>query len=202
MSALHDEILIWVKLKGFATAEALANQLCLPKDRVDMVLAALVESGQAKQVPLGIKLRPNGSEAALHAWDAERARTNQVIMAGVVKDFAALDRVMQPLLSDWKMKKTPDGPVRNLHQDHAYDDALVERALALSADARRMVESLATQVPRCAAYARRLTRAEQKVACGNLRYISSSLLDSIETVWWELRQDMLVLAKPDRLVCA
>jgi len=184
MSALHDEILIWVKLKGFATGDALARQLCLPPEAVDMVFSALVANDHAKQVPLGIKLRPNGSMAAWDAWATERAQSNQKVLARVIKDFAALDKVMHPILSDWKMKKTPEGPVRNLHEDRASDDALVERAMALSAEARLTIDSLAEQVPRCRAYAHRLTHAEQKIACGNLRYVSSSMLDSIETVWW------------------
>jgi len=200
MSTLGDDILIWIKLKGFASIEALADQLLVSDLEVAHIFETLILDGQAKAVPLGIKLRAKGSEAAEAAWAKERAFADAEVLDSVARRFTALDEQISEKLSDWKMKKTPTGPVRNTHSDAGYDEALLTDILSLSADARTVLVDLSLEVPRCKTYVDRLLYAEDQVGNGHIRFVASSMVDSVETIWWEIRQDISVLTEPSRLI--
>lgn len=190
MTSLKSDVLVSLKIKGFADPGVLAKQLRLSAPELSMMFEALEADGLIKPVLLGYKLRKGGLIAASDAWAAERSLVDRSEIASIAEAFHALDQDMRSVLSDWKMKKTPDGPARNTHRDAAYDGALLRQMDALCAQVEPLLARLGGRIPRCSNYAPRLSRAIARIKTGDSVYVAGTSIDSLSTIWLELRDDI------------
>ena len=96
---------------------------------------------------------------------------------------AALPKL--PLLAD--RVRAVDGP-------GIVYSTLIRDLEALHVDADIWLANLSKELPRLADYNTRLTRAAELVASGDHDYIASPRLDSYHNVWFELHEDLILLA--------
>jgi pyruvate,orthophosphate dikinase len=84
--------------------------------------------------------------------------------------------------------------VVNDHGDPDYDRGVLDRLAGLATDADAWLTASEAVVPRLAAYRRRLGRAAQNAAAGDQRYVASPRVDSFHSAWFELHEDLILLA--------
>lgn len=190
MISLHDQALVALKIKGFASVETLAAALAISSAEAVMIFETLQSADLVKPVALGYKLRQAGKAKALNAWQAERREIDPAQLEQVRQVFDQADGAMRECLSDWKMKKTETGPSRNSHDDRAYDTAILEEIVALCAHLTPVLEQLKQQVPRCGSYGARFAAAGAKARDGQARYVAGAEVDSLGSIWIELQTDI------------
>lgn len=194
MTITTSDILICLKISGFASIESLADQFAVGKFEASLMVDAMVADGQVKHVPAGIKLRTRGHADAQTVWEAERCHADAVALAEISRRFAVLDSSFTKAISDWRMRKTPDGLVRNDHDDTMYDARLIGHVQETHLDVLPIAIALGRQVERCASYSVRLEQALAKLEAGDTRFMSDSVVQSYDTVWLELREDIRFLS--------
>jgi pyruvate,orthophosphate dikinase len=86
----------------------------------------------------------------------------------------------------------------NDHSDPEYDAGVLTRLGALHVDAIAWLQPLVAGLPRLAAYRERLERAASLVREGDGRYVASPRVDSYHSIWFELHEDLILLAGRNR----
>jgi pyruvate,orthophosphate dikinase len=109
--------------------------------------------------------------------------------------FVVLDRRMKQIVTSWQMKG--EG-VLNDHADAAYDAAVLASLAELHVDVEAWLTPLTAGLPRLARYGARLAAAAAAAAAGNGKYIASPRVDSYHGVWFELHEDLILLAGRSR----
>jgi pyruvate,orthophosphate dikinase len=98
------------------------------------------------------------------------------------------------------MREVDGAQVLNDHADPAYDARVLGMLAAVHVDADGWLAPLAERLPRLATYRARLQRAADLVAGGDNRYIASPRpdVDSYHSAWFELHEDLILLAGRSR----
>jgi pyruvate,orthophosphate dikinase len=96
------------------------------------------------------------------------------------------------------MREVDGEPVFNDHSDAAYDAAVLADLAALHADAVAWLRPLAVALPRLGAYLRRLELANDAAQAGDAKYVASPRVDSYHGAWFELHEDLILLAGRNR----
>lgn len=192
----HQEVLHMLVVKGFASTAALAQATALGPDRVDEVLATFRDAGWAT-------LR----EGRLTGWSpsaAARARHRDLVAGPLAPidlpgarswydQFSAINADLKQLCTDWQVRPAPDGSLLpNLHDDTAYDAAVLARLHALDARIGAVCDELATSLPRIGRYRGRLAAALAAIDAGDRDRFTKPLSESYHDVWMELHQDLLL----------
>ena len=102
---------------------------------------------------------------------------------------------MKDIVTAWQMKG--EG-VFNDHADAAYDASVLARLGELHADVEAWLAPLVAGLPRLARYGERLGAAAAAAAAGDGKYIASPRVDSYHGVWFELHEDLILLAGRNR----
>ena len=118
----------------------------------------------------------------------------QLAAEAALDSLVALDARMKEIVTAWQMREVGGQQVLNDHTDAGYDAGVLADFAALHADADPWLESLGEGLARLAAYRVRLGRAAELVAGGNHDYIASPRLDSYHSIWFELHEDLILLA--------
>ncbi len=84
--------------------------------------------------------------------------------------------------------------VRTTTADAAYDAAVLARLGVLHDDARAWLEGCIAGLPRLVTYLHRLDHAARLAAEGDGKYVASPRVDSYHGVWFELHEDLILLA--------
>ncbi|MPY94695.1 MAG: MarR family transcriptional regulator [Acidimicrobiia bacterium] len=186
-----------LRVKGFATVEALAPVAALPPDE----LADHLASFQARELALyrearGLwQLTPAGRDAheAALAEDVGRPHVGEGLH-GPYEAFLELNTAFKALCSDWQLR---DG-APNDHADEAYDQAVVERLVAHDRATQPVVSVLGEVLLRMAPYAERLASACVDVAGGRAERFTGVMCASYHDIWMELHEDLIVSQGIDR----
>jgi pyruvate,orthophosphate dikinase len=101
---------------------------------------------------------------------------------------------MKETVTAWQLRDVHGEQVLNDHTDVAYDAAVIERLRDLCQDASAWLQPLVGELPRLASYGWRLDRALAEVTGGDQRFVASPRVDSCHTVWFELHEDLILLA--------
>jgi pyruvate,orthophosphate dikinase len=101
---------------------------------------------------------------------------------------------MKEIVTAWQMRHIDGEQVLNDHSDEEYDREVLGRLLELHDEARSWLEPLAGGLARLGLYLRRLDRAADRVSSGEHSYIASPRIDSYHNVWFELHEDLILLA--------
>ena len=191
-----------LRLKGVASAEAVADAAGLPEGEVRALLDGLASDGLAEErgglLP-GWTLTPAGRAAheRLLAREAE-ANAVRARIEGAYGRFRELNPAVLDVCSRWQVREVDGRPVRNDHCDPAYDAAVVRDLAAIHRDTEPVCERLASALDRYRPYGRRLDHALERVRAGDTDYIAKPLIPSYHTVWFELHQDLLTTLGIDR----
>ena len=84
--------------------------------------------------------------------------------------------------------------VVNDHTDVPYDAAVLDRLAAVHADAAAWFSGAAAGPRRLTDYQARLARALERAHDGDGRYVASPRVDSYHGIWFELHEDLILLA--------
>ena len=193
-----EDVVRGLLIKGYATPEAMAQALVSTPEELSGLLDRLVADGLAELAGGMFRLtndgRALGAEriaADREAWGPERAEA-------ALDAFLALDARMKETVTAWQLREVDGEQVMNDHADAAYDAAVMERLASLHADADAWLASLLDGLPRLGAYRGRLGHAAAQAAGGDHRYVASPRVDSYHGVWFELHEDLILLAGRSR----
>jgi pyruvate,orthophosphate dikinase len=181
-------------IKGFATPDAAGAALQTSEEDASAVLDQMTADGLVTMMGSMFSLSDDGKSVAAEllaedreAWGIERAEAG-------LDSFLDLDGRMKVIVTAWQMREVDGAPVLNDHSDEEYDATVLADLAALHVDANAWLSNLSEELPRLADYNARLTRAAALVASGNHDYIASPRLDSYHNVWFELHEDLILLA--------
>jgi pyruvate,orthophosphate dikinase len=101
---------------------------------------------------------------------------------------------MKAIMTDWQMREVDGQQVLNDHTDEAHDAKVLAEFVSLHNDSVAWLGGLSVRLPRLASYVARLDRAASEVASGDANYLASPRIDSFHNVWFELHEDLILLA--------
>jgi pyruvate,orthophosphate dikinase len=189
-----DSLVRGLAIKGFATPPALAEAFGTSEEDAAAALDGLVADGLATPAGTMFQLTADGKALGEELISADRERWGEENAVAALDAFVALDVRMKAIVTAWQMREVDGEPTLNDHSDAEYDGAVLADFRAFAEDATRWLGSLTASLPRLGAYGRRLDRAAAHVADGSLEYIASPRIDSYHTVWFELHEDLILLA--------
>jgi len=188
------DVLRTLLVKGYATPEALATcMFCTVEQAADM-LDRLAADGLAEISAGAFRLSADGKAAAAELVAADRERWGVEAAAAALDAFLALDGRMKEAVTAWQMRDVDGSPTFNDHADPDYDRGVLELLKVLHADATAWLRPLTARLGRLASYEARLQRAAACALDGDTAYVASPRVDSYHSVWFELHEDLILLA--------
>ncbi len=193
-SATSDDALRMLVVRDFRDAGSVAVSLGCSADEAKAILDDLVGSGLVEPSAGAFRLTASGKAIgdALVASDGESWGT--AAASAALDAFIVLDRRVKEFATAWQLKEGAPNP----HTDAAYDAAVLGSLAALHAEVVRWLDAAAQGLPRLAQYGVRLAAAAEAVASGNGKYVASPRVDSYHGVWFELHEDLILLAGRNR----
>jgi pyruvate,orthophosphate dikinase len=194
------ECLRLIGLKGFATVDALAAALGCPADAAMAAVDELIAVGAVSESAGAFRLTDAGTARHQALLAAERDELGRERIDGWFDPFLELDGRTKVTVTAWQLREDAggSGPVVNDHADAAYDALVLQRLAALAEAADEWLGSLEGSAPRFGAYRRRLRGAAQRAVAGDQRFVASPRVDSYHGIWFELHEDLILLADRTR----
>jgi pyruvate,orthophosphate dikinase len=193
-----DELLRALLIKGYATAESTAAALLVPAEDAALALDRLVADGLAEIAAGSFRLTTDGRAVASERTADTAAAWGRDNAVAALDAFVALDQRMKATVTAWQLRDVDGTPAINDHTDAAHDARVLADLAALHADAEAWLASLAARLPRLAAYRVRLERANAAAQAGDGRFVASPRVDSYHTIWFELHEELILLAGRSR----
>ena len=193
-----DGIVRALLIKGSATPDALATESLLSADQVRSVLDALVGEGLAQRHADAVRLTQNGKTKG-HAliaadqlrWGADPAQT-------ALDSFHLLNLRVKEAVTAWQLRAVGGAQALNDHTDPVYDAEVLDRLAGIHHDTGQWLESLSGAPPELSRYLSRLERALALARKGDQRFVASPRVDSYHGVWFELHEELILLAGRSR----
>jgi hypothetical protein len=183
------KVLQAVRLKGriaeadlVATIDAEPTQVATTIEQLTQ--AGLLERGKA------LKLSPHGREWLGGLLAKERTAVDQEVIGAGYNEFRGVNADFKALVSDWQLK---NGEL-NTHDDAAYDAAVLGRLDEVHQRVMPIIATIEIEVPRIASYAAKLEVALGKVKAGDVVWLTRPIIDSYHTVWFELHEELILVA--------
>jgi pyruvate,orthophosphate dikinase len=186
-------------IKGFVVPNDLAPALFSTPEDVGGLLDGLVANGLAEVIGGNalagmFQLTPDGKAVGGEgiaddgkAWGADNA-------AKALDDLLPFDHRMKEIMTGWQMREVDGEQTINDHSDEAHDAAVLADFQSLHEDSSAWLKTLAEALPRLGLYGDRLARAAELVAGGDTMYLASPRVDSFHSIWFELHEDLILLA--------
>jgi pyruvate,orthophosphate dikinase len=191
LAAGPDDALRVLLIKGYCLPPALAAALGCGAEAAAVLIDGLVAAGHAEPGAGSFRLTEAGRAAATDLLAADTAGWGIDGATAALDAFIALDHRMKDIVTAWQMKG--EG-VLNDHADAAYDATVLARLGGLHVDVEAWLDPLTAALPRLARYGVRLDAAAAAAAAGDGKFIASPRVDSYHGVWFELHEDLIVLA--------
>lgn len=205
MARPSDQRLLLVhtlRLKGFVTAEAVAEASGAADDDVAAVLAELEAAGLARYREgrmTGWMLTPEGRTKGerLLGEELEAAGLRDMV-SRAYDSFLQLNKDMLGLCTDWQMRDVDGEQKVNDHEDADYDAAVVDRLVAIDTQVQPTCAELAAGFDRFSSYGPRFSSSLEKVVAGDVDWFTKPMIDSYHTTWFELHENLLATLGIDR----
>ena len=197
-AATADDVLRALVVKGYATPESAATALLATPEDTSHLLDRLVADGLAEMAAGSFRLTADGKAVGREriAADTERWGADNALAA--LDAFLALDHRMKETVTAWQIREIDGAQTFNDHADAEYDAKVLDDLGALHADASAWLRPLVAGLPRLAAYHERLERAAAAARGGDNRFVASPRVDSYHGAWFELHEDLILLARRSR----
>jgi len=193
-----DDIVRVLAVKGYATPEQAASALLTTHDEAGALLDRLVSDGLAELAAGSFRLTADGRAVAREMIATDAARWGAAAAVAALDAFLALDHRMKETVTAWQMREVDGTQTVNDHSDAGHDAGVLDRLGSLHADAAAWLTPLAGALPRLARYLERLERAATRAREGDGRYVASPRVDSYHGAWFELHEDLILLAGRNR----
>jgi hypothetical protein len=156
----------------------------LPSDAVTHRLAAAAEQGWLMDLPSGAMLLEEGIAQVVATYrDAYAAVRADPAVLKWYENFETLNTRFIAAVSEWQRSEG--------------DERVERRVLQIAERLANDIAALVPQIPRYAAYPRRLERSMDKVDAGERDFVCKPTVDSVHNIWFEFHEDILaVLARP------
>ena len=189
-----DDVLRALLIKGFGTPDGMAPALLSTPDEMGSLLDRMVADGLAELAGGMFRLTPDGQ-----AIGRQRITDDQeawgIAKAGAALDaFVVLDGRVKDIVTAWQMRVIDGEQTFNDHSDQAYDASVLARLDEAHRDAADWLRPIAEELPRLGIYGERLERAASLARAGDHRYVASPRVDSYHSIWFELHEDLILLA--------
>ena len=195
-------ILLLLRLRAFATTEAVAEATGTPPDVVERLLSEseshrLVQhrSGRIDGWTLTAAGRRHGQELLVAEMEAAGARA---AVTDAYLDFLPLNAELLSICTDWQVVDQGGEHVPNDHSDPLRDAAVLRRLDELHPAAMRVTDALSAALGRFSGYGPRLTDAHLHVAAGRTEWLSGATSSSYHGVWFELHEHLLTVLGHER----
>ena len=181
-------------LKGMGNAASVAEVLGCGEDEVAPILADLVASESAQELPGDrVRLLPVATARVDERFVADAARLGPVIEPLMGQFHDANDGLKQ-VMAAWQTREVDGETVPNDHADLDYDAVVVGRLQAeIHTAIVPIIDVVAASEPRFARYSDRLAAALEAVTGGDTQMVAHPLRDSYHTVWFELHEELIRL---------
>jgi pyruvate,orthophosphate dikinase len=196
--AAADDVVRALVVKGYATAETIAGALLCAAEDASETLDRLVADGLAEIAAGSFRLTADGRAVGGEKLAADTERWGVANAEAALDAFLALDQRMKETVTAWQMREIDGVQAFNDHSDKEYDATVLARLGDLHADATAWLRPLVAGLPRLASYAERLERAATAARGGDPRYVASPRVDSYHGAWFELHEDLILLAGRSR----
>ncbi len=183
-----------LSIKGFATPDATAAALQTTEEEASGILGQMTADGLVKLMGDMFSLTDDGKAIAGELLAADREEWGTDNAQAALDSFLDLDGRLKVIVTAWQMQEVDGVPVLNDHADPDYDAAVLADLEVLHVDATAWLTGLCRELPRLGAYDARLGRAADFVTKGDHDYIASPRLDSYHNIWFELHEDLILLA--------
>jgi pyruvate, orthophosphate dikinase len=190
----RDDVVRTLLIKGFVTPDLLAPALGIDPEQTAEHLDRLVADGVAELNGGMFRLSEDGRAMALDRLAQDRERWGSAAAEAALDGFLALDGRVKTIVTAWQMREVDGQQTFNDHTDATYDQGVLADLAALHAEAMTWVDPLTAGFPRLASYASRLEAAAGRAAAGEGAYIASPRVDSYHGVWFELHEELILLA--------
>jgi pyruvate,orthophosphate dikinase len=189
-----DDCVHALEIKGLAPPEAVAVALLSTPDLVRPLLDRLVGDGLAVVVAGAYRLTDAGKSRRAGLLAVEQAALGAGPALAALEGFLALDQRVKEAVTDWQLRPTDGEPALNDHGDAEYDGAILARLAGLHAEAEAWIPPLEMAWHRARRYRVRLERAVKHALDGDQRYVASPRVDSFHGIWFELHEELILLA--------
>jgi pyruvate,orthophosphate dikinase len=190
----REDALRALVIKGYASPEMLGACLFAGTEQAASMLDRLAADGLVEMAAGSFRLSADGKTVASELVAADRVAWGADAALEALDRFLELDARMKQAVTDWQMREMNGTQQFNDHADAAYDQSVLDRLSGLHADALDWLRPLEDQLPRLGRYGKRLERAMGLAMNGDPAYVASPRVDSYHTVWFELHEDLIVLA--------
>lgn len=188
-----DDCVRAIAIRGFATAEGVADATVSPVEVVGPILDRLSAEGLVSTSAGAFRLTESGVALAAELRSADRQAWGPDRADAALDAFVDLDREVKATVTAWQMRD-PDAGVLNDHADAGYDAAVIARLADAQAAAMTWMDAIEAGFPRIRIYRIRLGRALERVQAGDGRFIASPRVDSYHGIWFELHEELIGLA--------
>jgi pyruvate, orthophosphate dikinase len=193
-----DDVVRVLVVKGYATPEGAATALRSTPEETSAILDRLVADGLAELAADSFRLTADGKTVGREMIATDTATWGAGNAEAALDAFLALDQRMKETVTAWQMRDVDGAQTFNDHADRDYDARVLADLAGLHADADAWLQPLVVGLPRLAAYRERLVLAAALAREGDGRYVASPRVDSYHGVWFELHEDLILLAGRNR----
>jgi pyruvate,orthophosphate dikinase len=193
-----DAIVRTLVIKGSATSDALAWATLSSLEKVRPVIDLLLTGGLIESEADAFRLTSRGKVRATALIETDRTTWGSERAQVALSAFHDLDLRVKEVVTGWQLREVGGTQVLNDHTDPAYDAAVLGRLADLHHDALKWVSSLSERPAALTHYRFRLDRALASASTGDQRYVASPRVDSYHSIWFELHEELILLAGRSR----
>ncbi len=189
-----DMVIRTLLIKGFASPDDLAPAFFTTAEEVGSTFDRMTADGVVELAGDLFTLTPDGKALGGELIAADREGWGVENAEKALDSFLPLDEWMKMIVTAWQMREVDGQQVLNDHSDPAYDASVLDDFSSLHQDAAVWLRGPVGELPRLEAYGARLERAARLVGEGDHLYIASPRVDSYHSIWFELHEDLILLA--------
>jgi len=156
--------------------------------------AKLIDSGLIELHDGAYRLTKEGKTKGRALLAEDRARWGDARAMAALDDFHALDQRMKEAVTSWQLRDEAGARALNDHSDAAYDARVLDRIGELHDDVAKWLTTLPQAPRQLDRYRERLARALASARAGDHRFVASPRVDSYHGVWFELHEELILLA--------
>jgi pyruvate,orthophosphate dikinase len=196
--ASTDDALRTLLIKGSASPDGLAEALMAGAEPVRSMLAALEGEGLVESQAEAVRLTHDGQSKGRALLAADQFRWGSERAQAALDAFHALDLGVKEAVTAWQLRTVDGAQALNDHTDAAYDAGVLDRIADLHRDTAAWLQSMSGAPEGLSRYLSRLERALALASNGDQRFVASPRVDSYHGVWFELHEELILLAGRSR----